>query len=304
MKREIKIGLAGIVALVILFLGINFLKGASLFNSSENYYISFRNAKGLAKSSTVYADGFNVGIVSDVIYKRPGEVVVEITVNDGVKIPRGTLASLDEGMLGGCTLNMTMGANPADCYQAGDTLQGSDANGLMAAAADVIPQVQQVLAHVDSLVLTLNAVASDPHIGEILQNAEQITENAKRLTADLNRSSEKLNQLLGNDIPQLAATFNKTGQNLNTLSGNLAQLDIQSTLDKVDKTVDNLHNATLKLNSPDNNLGLLLNDTALYGNLNTTMNSASSLLQDLKQHPSRYINVTVFGGRKKNKDKE
>lgn len=292
MKREIKIGLTGIVALVILFVGINFLKGVKLFDTSKNYYIVFKNAKGLTKSSTVYADGFNIGIVDNVTYARPGEVVVRINVGGNVKIPHGTIANLDEAMLGGCTLNLIMGANPADCFMPGDTIRGSEANGLMAAAANVIPQVQVVLAHVDSLIQTLNSIASDPNLPLILQNAEQITES-------LNKSSDQLNALLKNDIPQLTTTFNKAGENIDTLTGNLAQLDIQSTLNKVDQTMDNLHRTTLKLNSPDNNIGLLLNDTALYGNLNNTVNSATYLLEDMKAHPGRYINISVFG--KKNK---
>lgn len=292
MKREIKIGLTGIVALVILFVGINFLKGVKLFDTSKSYYIVFKNAKGLTKSSTVYADGFNIGIVDNVTYARPGEVVVRINVGGNVKIPHGTIANLDEAMLGGCTLNLIMGANPADCFMPGDTIRGSEANGLMAAAANVIPQVQVVLAHVDSLIQTLNSIASDPNLPLILQNAEQITES-------LNKSSDQLNALLKNDIPQLTTTFNKAGENIDTLTGNLAQLDIQSTLNKVDQTMDNLHRTTLKLNSPDNNIGLLLNDTALYGNLNNTVNSATYLLEDMKAHPGRYINISVFG--KKNK---
>ena len=292
MKREIKIGLTGIVALVILFVGINFLKGVKLFDTSKSYYIVFKNAKGLTKSSTVYADGFNIGIVDNVTYARPGEVVVRINVGGNVKIPHGTIANLDEAMLGGCTLNLIMGANPADCFMPGDTIRGSEANGLMAAAANVIPQVQVVLAHVDSLIQTLNSIASDPNLPLILQNAEQITES-------LNKSSDQLNALLKNDIPQLTTTFNKAGENIDTLTGNLAQLDIQSTLNKVDQTMDNLHRTTLKLNSTDNNIGLLLNDTALYGNLNNTVNSATYLLEDMKAHPGRYINISVFG--KKNK---
>ena len=78
MKKEYKIGIVGIVALVALFFGINFLKGKALFNTNKEYYIRFANAKGLAKSSVVYADGFEVGIVSDVLYdyKNPGNVLV------------------------------------------------------------------------------------------------------------------------------------------------------------------------------------------------------------------------------------
>ncbi|MBQ9559938.1 MAG: MCE family protein [Bacteroidaceae bacterium] len=294
MKREIKIGITGIVALVVLFFGMKFLKGVKLFDTNDTYYIRFKDAKALSKSSTVYADGFNIGIVSNVVYdyNHPGNVIVAISVDKNVKIPHGTIAALDEAMLGGCTLNMTMGPNPADRYMPGDTLIGNTANGLMAAAADVLPKVEVVLAHVDSLILTLNALASNPNLSQIMVNAEHVT-------ANLNESSKQLNHLLNKDIPQMATTFNKAGENVVTLTDNLNKLELQTTLNKVNQTMDNVQAATNKLNSPDNNLGLLLNDTALYGNLNNTVISATSLLEDLKAHPSRYVHFSVFGKKAK-----
>ena len=294
MKREIKIGITGIVALVVLFFGMKFLKGVKLFDTNDTYYIRFKDAKALSKSSTVYADGFNIGIVSNVAYdyNHPGNVIVAISVDKNVKIPHGTIAALDEAMLGGCTLNMTMGPNPANRYMPGDTLIGNTANGLMAAAADVLPKVEVVLAHVDSLILTLNALASNPDLSQIMVNAEHVT-------ANLNESSKQLNHLLNKDIPQMATTFNKAGENVVTLTDNLNKLELQTTLNKVNQTMDNVQAATNKLNSPDNNLGLLLNDTALYGNLNNTVISATSLLEDLKAHPSRYVHFSVFGKKAK-----
>ena len=101
MKTEVKIGIVGVIALVALFLGINFLKGVNLFKSSEVYYIMFSNTKGLSKSSSVYADGYKVGIVSNIEYdfNHPGEVIVEISADKGLRIPKGSSAQLDEAVL-------------------------------------------------------------------------------------------------------------------------------------------------------------------------------------------------------------
>lgn len=294
MKREVKIGITGVVALIVLFFGMKFLKGVDLFSSNELYYISFSDAKGLSKSSTVYADGYNIGIVSNVLYdyNHPGNVLVEISVDEDVKIPHGTIAVLDEAMLGGCTLNMTMGPNPANRYLPGDTIVGSTANGLMSAAADVMPKVEKVLEHVDSLIQTLNQLASSPQLPRILQNAESIT-------ASLDESSKQLNNLLKNDIPNMTASFNKVGKNVVTLTDNLNQLELQATLNRVNATIDNVQKATNKLNAKNNSLGLLLNDTVLYGNLNTTVNSATYLLQDLKANPERYVHFSLIGRKPK-----
>ena len=290
MKTEVKIGLTGIVALVALFLGINFLKGINLFKSSEVYYIMFSNTKGLSKSSSVYADGYKVGIVSNIEYdfNHPGEVIVEISADKGLRIPKGSSAQLDEAVLGGCTLNMLLATNPTEAYHPGDTIMGSDVSGLMAKVGGMVPQLEQVVAKVDTLVATLNTLVSNPNLPLIMENAELITEN-------LNKSSEQLNQLLRNDIPQMTGTFTKAGDNVAQLTDKMNQLDLQATLDNVDQTINSVHRMMEQMQSPDGTLGKLMNDPSIYDNLNHTVQSADSLVTDLKAHPKRYVHFSVFG---------
>ena len=293
MKKEVKIGITGVIALVVLFLGINFLKGKNLFSSTSTYYIQFSNAKGLSKSSNVYADGYNVGVVSNIIYDfdHPGTVLVEISTNKDLRIPKGSSAKLDEAVLGGCTLNMLLATNLTDAYHPGDTIPGSDAQGMMAKAASMMPQVEQVIARVDTLIATLNKLTSDPNLPLIIQNAEQITEN-------LNKSSQELNRLLANDVPQLASTFNKVGQNAITLTDHLNSLDLRATIDSVNMTISSVHQMMSQIQSPQGTLGLLMRDPALYNNLNHTVQNADSLVTDLKANPKRYVHFSVFGKKK------
>ena len=294
-SREVKIGLTGIVALVVLFLIINFLQGSSLFSTQDTYYINFRNAKALAKSSPVYADGYNVGIVSNIHYDydHPGSgVIVEISVEHGMRVPAGTVAVLDEAMLGGCTLNLLMGNSPVERFAPGDTLPSEANNGLMSRAAELLPKLEQTMAKVDTLLTTLNTVAGDPNIRAILSNTNE-------LTANLGQTSRSLNQLLEKDVPAMTQTFNQAGQNVVALTDSLRQLDLAATLSKVNGVVSNVDQMTARLNSKDNNVGLLLNDTTLYGNLTRTTLDAARLLEDLKAHPKRYVHFSVFGRKEK-----
>lgn len=297
-SREVKIGLTGIVALVVLFLIINFLQGSSLFSTQDTYYINFRNAKALAKSSPVYADGYNVGIVSNIHYDydHPGSgVIVEISVEHGMRVPAGTVAVLDEAMLGGCTLNLLMGNSPVERFAPGDTLPSEANNGLMSRAAELLPKLEQTMAKVDTLLTTLNTVASDPNIRAILSNTNE-------LTANLGQTSRSLNQLLEKDVPAMTQTFNQAGQNVVALTDSLRQLDLAATLSKVNGVVSNVDQMTARLNSKDNNVGLLLNDTTLYGNLTRTTLDAARLLEDLKAHPKRYVHFSVFGRKEKSEN--
>ena len=295
-SREAKIGVVGVIALVLLFYTIKFLQGVNPFSVSDIYYINFANAKALAKSSPVYADGYNVGIVSDIRYDydHPGSgVVVQISVDHGMRIPVGTVAVLDEAMLGGCTLNLRMGNSPVQRFAEGDTIPSQAANGMMATVATLVPKIDSTLARVDTLLATLNMLASDPNIKAILANA-----NA--LSANLDKSSQQLNTLLTNDVPTMLHTFDKAGQNITVLTDSLTQLNLGGTMAHVDATVKGLETVTQRLSSKDNSMGLLLNDTSLYGELNRTAIGAADLLEDIKAHPKRYVHFSVFG----RKDKE
>ena len=282
------------IALVALYLGINFLKGVNLFKSNEVYYITFSNTKGLAKSSAVYADGFKVGIVSDITYdyQHPGEVVVEVSADKGLRIPKGSSAQLDEAVLGGCTLNMLLATNLTEAYHPGDTIRGNDVSGLMAKVGGMVPQLEQVVAKVDTLVATLNLLLSNPNLPLIIQNAELVTEN-------LNKSTEQLNTLLRNDIPKMTGTFTRAGENVAQLTDKMNQLDLQATLDSVNQTISSVHSMMEQIQNPNGTLGKLMSDPSVYDNLNHTVQSADSLVTDLKAHPKRYVHFSVFGKKDK-----
>ena len=293
-KKDIFIGIAGVIALLALFFGIKFLKGENLFDANTYYYVHFSNAHGLVKSSAVYADGYQVGIVSDIIYDydHPGNVLVEISVDPKLKLRVGTRVQIDSGLMGGCTLNVYPGSNLGSIYQRGDTIPGSEALGLMSKAADLVPQVQGLASKVDTLVVSLNRLVNNPDIPLILSNVEEVSR-------DLTVTTRHLNSLLENDFPKLASTYNKVGENAILLTEKLNGVDIEGTLANVDKTVKDVDRMILQMQSPEGTLGALMKDRGLYDNLNHTVQSADSLLTDFKSRPKRYIHFSVFGRKDK-----
>ena len=183
---------------------------------------------------------------------------------------------------------MLLTTNLTDAYHPGDTIPGSDTQGMMAKAASMMPQIEQIVARVDTLIATLNRLTSDPNLPMIIRNAELVSEN-------LVRSSEELNRLLANDVPQLTTTFNRVGENAITLTDRLNSLNLQATMDSVNMTISSVHQMMDQIQSPEGTLGLLMKDPSLYNNLNHTVQSADSLVTDLKAHPKRYVHFSVFG---------
>ena len=293
-NKEVKIGLAGIVALFLLIFGLNYLKGVSLFKPSNYFYVQFENINGLAKSSPVFADGFKVGIVSDLKYDytRPGNVVAEIDVEPQLRIPKGTKAELSSDLLGAVKLTLLLANNPREKYNSGDTIQGEVNAGALGKAAAMIPSVEKLIPKLDSIMASLNAILADPAIPATLHNIES-------LTASLNNNSRQLERMMREDIPQLTGKLNDIGDNFSVISGNLKQIDYAATMSKVDETLANVQQITAKLEKKDNTVGLLLNDPTLYNNLNQTAANAASLLEDRQNHPKRYVHFSVFGKKDK-----
>lgn len=292
--KEVRIGIAGIIALCILVYGINYLKGIDMFKPSSYFYVKFKNSNGLTKSSPVFADGYRVGIVRDLHYnyKESGNVIAEIDVDPELRIPKGSTAELATELMGGVKMNLLLANNPREKYQVGDTIPGNINNGIMEKVATVMPQVEKMLPKLDSILASLNLILGDPAIPKTLHNLQSTM-------ANMEIASSQLQKLIGNDIPQLTNKLNTIGDNFITISDNLKGIDYNTTFAKVDSTLANIKRVTDQLNRKDNTIGLLLNDPSLYYNLSTTSANAASLLEDLKLHPKRYVHFSLFGKKDK-----
>lgn len=292
--KEVRIGIAGIIALCVLVYGINYLKGINMFKPSSYFYVKFKNVNGLAKSSPVFADGVRVGIVRDIYYdyNQAENVVVEVELDTELRIPKGSSAELTSELMGGVRMDILLANNPREKYAIGDTIPGKLNNGMMESVAALMPQIEQMLPKLDSIMTSLNTILGDQSIPATLHSVEKVA-------ANLEVTSGQLKVLMGRDIPQLTGKLNTLGDNFISISDNLKKIDYTNTFNEIEQTLANVKIVTEKLNSKDNTVGLLLNDPQLYNNLNATTANAASLLEDLKEHPKRYVHFSLFGKKDK-----
>lgn len=297
LTKEIKIALVAIVGILVMYFGINFLKGMNLFSTNNAYYMTFDDIQGLGASTPIYADGYKVGTVDglEYDYKENGPIKVKVDINKDLRIPQGSKAEIVKDLMGNLQVNLLLANNPRERVEPGGIIPGAVNGGMMDKAANMIPVVEKMLPKLDSILTSVNALLADPALAASLHNVETITSNLTISTRELNTLMAGLNK----QVPGMIGKANGVLDNTNRLTANLASLDVQGTLNKVNQTLESAHQFTEKLNSNQGSLGLLMNDTKLYDNLTSTMSHADSLVIDLKAHPKRYVHFSVFGRKDK-----
>ena len=291
--NEVKIALVAIIGIVVLFVGLQFLKGLSLFSSNNDYYVKFDDVSGLSASSPVYANGIKVGVVEriDYDYANPSNIVAVIGLDKKLSLPKGTQAEITSDLLGNVKLELKFGENMNDKLAAGDTIMGGMQQGLMSKAAEMVPQVQQMLPKLDSILVNVNTLLTDPALAGSLQNVEQLTAHLTTVSQNVQQLTASLNQRM----PAMMDKADNTLQHVEGLTGQLSELDIAQTMERVNNILQNVQQLSETLNSSEGTVGLLMRDKELYNHLNATMRDLDALLIDFKEHPKRYINVSVFG---------
>lgn len=304
LTKEVRIALVTIAGIVLLFFGLNFLKGRALFSNRNIYFARFSDISGLSASNPIYADGYQVGIVRSINYnyERSGIVLVQFEVDNDLRIPKGSSAEIESDLMGNVKMNLLLANNPHERVEVGDTIQGGINGGMLGTVGQLMPVVEKMLPKLDSILSSVNALLADPALSQTLHNAQATTANLVVSTRELNTLMASLNRRVPGMMNKADYVLSEAGQtmyNTKTLTSNLAAVDVAGTMAKVDKTLANVQQFTDRLNSKNSSLGLLMNDASLYNNLNTTVLSADSLLTDFKARPKRYIHFSVFGRKDK-----
>lgn len=309
-SNETKVGVLTITALTILILGFNFLKGKDLFKKSKRIYAVFNDLGSLSKSNEVKINGYVIGSVFEIKTKDKdmSGIVASISLTQDVNIPVDSKALISTPLVGASFIVIEKGSS-TEYLQNGDTLTTRVDVGIL---DDVKAQLTPTLTKVRSSLDTLNSVLDN--VNKLLSSGNR--NNIEQTLANLNQASSALNGLLDNQTGVLAKTLNnakdlteslkKNTDDINATIGNakkasekLAALDLQSTVDNLNGTITQFKGVIAKFDNKDGTLGALLNDRTLYNNLKNATLSMEILLDDLRTHPKRYVNLSIFGRKDK-----
>lgn len=317
LSNETKVGLLAIVAILILILGFNFLKGKSLFSKTPVLYAVFKNLGSLEKSNQVKINGLPIGTVYNYgpADKEVNSIIVEIHLSRDVNIPKNSVAFIDGAIVGASFINLEKG-NSNTFLQSGDTISTRLDLGLLGdLKTQLSPTVTRVNETLDSLKMTIGALNSvfDPNTKNNLRSLiNNLTVTSAQLEQLLNTQTGALAQTLGNlnsvssNLAKNNDAISSTMRNLEVASSKFANANIDGTVAALQSTINELKSTISNFNSNKGSLGLLMNDRQLYdrlngvaSRLNTTALSAEILLDDIRTHPKRYVNISVFGGKAK-----
>lgn len=312
-RYEIKIGILALVSILALFFGFNFFKGNNLFSREKEYITYFDNVEGLSTSSKVMLNGYQVGKVAEVEMQPDHRFKVLMLVDHEFTVTEGTVVEqVGSDLLSGAkNIGMVPSTSKTPAKE-GTVLQGVEAVGLMDGITKGVPGVMdnlgRVASNADTLMTNLKGVVSDntgKHIEQILTSIELAMKQIEVLSQSLAKQSGNINSLMTNangTISNLQRVSNSLNDGrVDRILGNAEQATHQFSEAKIEQTINNLETTTQKLNTlmskldkNEGTLGLLVNDPKLYNSLNQTITELGKLSEDLKDHPGRYINISIF----------
>lgn len=309
-KREAKVGLLGLIGIVILYFGFSYLKGSDLFSTTQTYKVYYTDVLGLEVSNPITYSGVVVGRVLGMKpdYEKD-RVEVTLAIKKEVKLTNNTSVMLaDDGLIGGKLLKLKI--QPGEKAKGGQEFKGEIESGLMQMMQS---KLDPTLKNVDSLTVTLTKV-----VGEFAQTGQAL----KVLLASATASTAGVNGIIANNSKNLSAITGNAAvltQNLNTLTksldaqlkpilektgsftDSLSQVKLGSTVNSLNATIKDLQGVVNGINEGKGTLGKLAGNDSLYVNLDKTAASLNMLLSDMKSNPRRYVHFSLFGGKDKTK---
>lgn len=309
LRTEVKVGIFALAAMAFLYWGINFLKGQDLLRRNKTYYATYGQVSGLQKSSSIVIKGVKIGVISDINFdpQKSDQVIVELNIKSKYKIPENSKARIfSDGFLGGKAIEIELGSSQR-YLENGDTLRSEFEPGLLDLAGSELDFVKQ---KIDVLTNDLTATLSNINslIGGNSESISAIFDNLAGVTGTLNRTlSSEEGSLKGiiSDMNDLSAALKSNTGRIDNIIGNvegftetLKESDIPTLVENLSGTLTELNNVLAGVGNGEGSVGKLLTDDGLYDSLVEASANLARLLEDVKQNPARYVNISVFGGKK------
>lgn len=303
-SREIKTAILVIASILLFIWGYSFLKGRDLFDKSKKLFVEYDNVEGLAPAAPVTISGKTIGKVNSIVLNSNGKLLVELQINDELfPISKSSVAQIYEpGFIGGKQIAIIPNFSDKTLALSGDTLQADIKQGLTAALGSKLQPTQQkiegLVTDADKLVVNLNSILDDKtktnlknSINQLSQTLTEVNKATKQVNAMLEANNQKINTTLSN-AEKASTSFAK-------ITSDLEKAKLAETINNLEGTLAGVNKLLADMQSGKGTMGKLMKDETMYNNLTKTSKELELLLQDVRLHPTRYVNVSVFGKKEK-----
>lgn len=311
-KTEAKIGFIVLTTILLVYWGINYLKGSNILKNTNGFYAVYNDVQGLSPTAPVLLNGFKIGIVSDIYLEESSlsDIIVSFTIEHKYNIPSGsTIELFSADMLGTKALQILPSSN-SEYHEYGDTMISSIKLDLISSLTEEIMPLkitaENVLMHIDSVVSSLDIILNEDTRVNIQESIANFKSSSEALDKQLN--SEDLERMM-HSLAEFSKTLDKNKESLDTIldnmkniSDSIASANIQELLISVNNTFRNTNELLETINKGEGSIGQFAQNDSLYNNLNASLESLDLLLEDLKENPKRYVQFSIFGGKDKLKD--
>lgn len=291
-RQTVKIGFFTLLAIVLLYLGITYLKGLTISARSKTYYVAMNDVTGINVATRVFVNGYKVGSVRklDYDYRNNGETILTLTLDPSIKLPQGTQVQVAQTLFSGALVNLILPEVETGVYlNAKDSIPMStrrSAKSLEQLQSEFVPRISATLSRMDSVLLQANAILSNPNIEPTLAEVRQSAQHINASSAQLQRSLSSL--------PVIMERIDHTSSDVESFASRLDSLQLQETIANLESTSRELKSFTQRLNQSNGTVGRLLNEDGLYNRIDSVTTSLDALIRDIKANPKKYVKLSLF----------
>jgi len=312
-NKFIKIGTLALVAFVLLYWGVSFLKGNNIFTDEQQYYAFYDKVDGLSVSSVVTVNGFKVGQVNDIhfIPGGSGKLMVGFTMGGDFNVPLKSVAYIySSDIMGTKGIKLVYSAEKS-FHQSGDTLSSAIEGDLKdQVSMQMLPlkyKVEGLLLSMDSVLAVVQNIFNEQtreNLSQSFASIENTIRNLESTTYQLDFFAKKetgtIEGVLGNveaitfNLKQSNDDISATLRNLEAFSDSLASSELKDAIQNTNLAVAQLNTMLLAINEGDGTLSQLINNDTLYTYITNVTLNLNRLLRDLRENPKRYVHFSAI----------
>lgn len=316
-KKEIIIGIVSVVAIFSLAVGFFFLKGINLFKDHRIFYVKYSNVQGLTESSAVNVNGYKVGQIGKISYQlnEPDSILVQLIIdNNKIFIPEDTKAELRSDILGTRSVELLLGQSTVIAAEK-SYLTGLTQKDLQDQVNEqLLPlknKTEELIGNIDDVIMTVNDMftsnktkfdQSFSSMQTTIKILESTTRNVDSIVYE-NRVAfrsimskvESITSNLKNSNDQISRTID----NIAKITDSLAAADFLNTIENAKNVLGETNQVLAAINNKEGSLGKLIYNDSLINNVNKMVDQAQRLIENIKDHPNRYLQFSVFGSKTK-----